>query len=169
MPVRIVSKPRASSAQRAFILDGLVAYNRAQTGNGPYRPVCLFAENASGKVVGGLLGFIWGRWLHVNIFWISEHMRGQDVGSKLLAMAEAKARAAGCSGSSLDTFSFQARPFYEKQGYQVFGTLKGFPAGHTQYFLAKRFGAAPRKKVAKKRTNKSPMLRSAKGTSRGRG
>ena len=39
----------------------------------------------------------------------------------------------------LDTLSFQARPFYEKLGYRVYGQLEDFPAGsgHTRYYLTK--------------------------------
>ena len=37
----------------------------------------------------------------------------------------------------LDTFSFQARPFYERHGYRVVGTVPGFPHGHERYFMAK--------------------------------
>jgi hypothetical protein len=37
----------------------------------------------------------------------------------------------------LDTFSFQAPGFYLKHGYEVFGELPGFPAGHTRFYLKK--------------------------------
>ena len=43
----------------------------------------------------------------------------------------------GCLNSHLDTFSFQARPLYEKLGYKVFGTLEYHPKGHSHYFLKK--------------------------------
>ena len=39
--------------------------------------------------------------------------------------------------SYLDTFSFQARPMYEKLGYSVFGTLEDHPQGHTQWYMKK--------------------------------
>jgi hypothetical protein len=45
--------------------------------------------------------------------------------------------AAGCHHAWLDTFSFQARPFYEKQGYRVFGVLPDYPTGQTRYFLTR--------------------------------
>jgi hypothetical protein len=38
----------------------------------------------------------------------------------------------------LSTFSFQARPFYEKLGYEVFATLEDCPVGHCEYFLRKQ-------------------------------
>lgn len=34
-------------------------------------------------------------------------------------------------------FSFQALPFYQKQGYEIFGTLDRFPDAHQRYFLRK--------------------------------
>jgi hypothetical protein len=33
--------------------------------------------------------------------------------------------------------SFQAQPFYEKQGYTVFGVLEDLPDGHKRIFLKK--------------------------------
>ena len=38
----------------------------------------------------------------------------------------------------LDTYDFQARPFYERHGYAVFGELDGFPNGHRRWFMRKR-------------------------------
>ena len=64
--------------------------------------------------------------------------RGQGVGSQLLAMAEQEAVARGCHSAYLDTFSFQALPFYQKQGYEVFGTLDNYPGEHKRYFLRKQ-------------------------------
>jgi hypothetical protein len=46
----------------------------------------------------------------------------------------------GCRGAYLDTFSYQARPFYEKLGYAVFGTLDDYPPGHQRFFMRKRLG-----------------------------
>lgn len=34
--------------------------------------------------------------------------------------------------------SFQALPFYQKQGYSVFGELPDMPPGHVSYFLKKQ-------------------------------
>jgi hypothetical protein len=40
----------------------------------------------------------------------------------------------------VDTFDFEARGFYERLGYRVYGELAGFPRGHSHLHLAKRFG-----------------------------
>ncbi len=50
---------------------------------------------------------------------------------------EQYARSKGISNFHLETTSFQALPFYQKQGYQVFGELPDMPPGHTTYFLRK--------------------------------
>jgi GNAT superfamily N-acetyltransferase len=56
----------------------------------------------------------------------------------MIRMAEDQARARGCIGAWLDTFSFQARPFYERLGYQVIGRLDDFPPPFTRFFMARR-------------------------------
>ncbi len=56
--------------------------------------------------------------------------------------AEEIARANDCVGMWLDTFEFQAREFYEKLGFEVFGTLDDHPIGQKKFFLRKRFPAA---------------------------
>ena len=72
-----------------------------------------------------------------NIVEVDERARGQGIGTQLLTAAEDLARSRGCIGASLDTFEYQARPFYEKLGYKLFGTLDGFPPGSRQFYLSK--------------------------------
>ena len=52
--------------------------------------------------------------------------------------AEELALSRGCTDAILDTFEYQARPFYEKLGYPVYATLEGYPPGYRQYYLRKR-------------------------------
>jgi GNAT superfamily N-acetyltransferase len=52
--------------------------------------------------------------------------------------AEDHARSHGCIGAYVDTFEYQARPFYEKLGYELFGTLEGYPPGYRQFHLVKQ-------------------------------
>jgi GNAT superfamily N-acetyltransferase len=70
--------------------------------------------------------------------WVDERGRGKGVGTQLLTAAEDLARTRGCTDASLDTFEYQARPFYEKLGYELFATLDGFPPGYRQFYLRKR-------------------------------
>jgi GNAT superfamily N-acetyltransferase len=68
---------------------------------------------------------------------VAEPPRGHGYGERLLQAAEKEARTHGCRGVFLSTFSFQARPFYERFGYEVFGELPDYPTGHAYYFMKK--------------------------------
>jgi ribosomal protein S18 acetylase RimI-like enzyme len=122
---------------RRFIDDGLNFHSIAVTGLPNFLPVNFLLRGACGDVLGGLLGQIWGGWLHVTHLWVAEAARGSGHGTRLMRSAEAYARARGAVGATLDTFSFQARPFYERLGYEVFGILEGYPPGAAKYFLRK--------------------------------
>jgi len=93
---------------------------------------------------GGLWMLARRDWLFLDLFVLDEAARRQGLGGRILAMAEAEARSRGCVGVWLDTYGFQARPFYERHGYRVLGALPDYPAPPGRFFLAKRFqdGAA---------------------------
>ena len=119
------------------IYDGLSAYNRQHVPQDNYQPMVLVLRDPAGKVAGGLAGDTYWSWLHVDALWLDESVRGLTFGTKLLQMAEQEAVRRGCRHVHLDTMSFQAQPFYEKQGYTVFGVLEDLPDGHRRIFLKK--------------------------------
>ena len=90
-----------------------------------------------GELVGGLIGSIVWTMLHINVVWVSPALRGNDYGSKLMLQAEQEAKQHGAEFARLHTFSFQARPFYERHGYVVISERKNFPRGHSQYLMVK--------------------------------
>ena len=61
----------------------------------------------------------------------------------------------GCTDAFLDTFSFEARPFYEKLGYRVFGTLENHPVGYQHYFMTKKIGC--RRVTGASKLSRSPL------------
>jgi GNAT superfamily N-acetyltransferase len=139
---RVVVEADASAADVAIVQAGLRAFNVARIGDPAEEPVHIFVRDDEGRVVGGLLGHIRWRWLYVAKLWIDEAHRGGGQGVALMRAAESLARSRGCAGAYLDTFEYQARPFYEKLGYAIFGTLDGYPPGFRQYYLAKRLSGA---------------------------
>jgi ribosomal protein S18 acetylase RimI-like enzyme len=120
------------------VRDHLDSFNVGATGLSAYYPVHYYLKNEHGEILGGLLGSIWGGWLHISYLWIDEAVRGRRWATQLMDRAEAYARDRGCHSADLDTHSFQARPFYERRGYEVFGTLDDYPAGHKKFFLKKK-------------------------------
>lgn len=135
--MRVSSEPEATPADLQAVQTGLHEFNIAHIGPSNSRPLQLFLRDDLGRIVGGLLGEIRWRWLYVGILWVSSELRGHGYGSELLSAAESEARSDGCVGIYLDTFEYQARPFYEKHGYELFGTLEGYPPGYRHYQLAK--------------------------------
>jgi len=101
-------------------------------------PLSVILHADDGSVAGGAIGRAFWGWLFVDMLWVRADLRGQGWGAQLLQAAEDEARARGCTGVWLDTFSFQARPFYEARGYTLFGTIADHPPGHARYFLQKR-------------------------------
>jgi GNAT superfamily N-acetyltransferase len=134
----IVFNPDIGSADARYVRERLDLYNVGVTGVSAWYPVQFFVKSARGETLGGVLGSIWGGWLHIAYLWIDESARGKDWGTRLMDQAEAYGREHGCHSVTLDTHSFQARPFYEARGYEVFGTLDDYPQGHKKFFLRKK-------------------------------
>ena len=130
-------EPFIDDGARQFIVNGVDYHNIAVTGLPDYFPVNFTLRGARGDLLGGVLGQLWGGWLQVTYVWVTEAARGAGHGRRLMENAEAYARSRGAVGATVETHSFQARPFYERLGYEVFGTLDGYPPGHIKFFLKK--------------------------------
>jgi GNAT superfamily N-acetyltransferase len=133
----LTDKPEPSSRQ--VLVDGLVAFNESQTGlpDDFHRLALLLRTPETGTVIGGLWGATHYAHLFVELLFVPETPRRTGTGRRLMQEAEAEALRRGCSTVWLDTYSFQARGFYERLGYSVFGAMDGFPPGHSRYSLRK--------------------------------
>ena len=118
-----------------LVQQGLEAYNLWYAPADNYQPLVVFLHTADKSIVGGLLGATYWQWLHVGILWIQATCRGKGYGERLPATGEQAVARRSCRAVHLDTLSFQARAFYEKLGYSVFGQLADHPAGHSRYYL----------------------------------
>jgi GNAT superfamily N-acetyltransferase len=116
--------------------DGVSHHHRDIRPVGP-QPLDVVLEDWQGRMLGGLAASTYWGWLELEILWLEAAVRGQGYGARLLAEAEAEAISRGCSRAQVRTFDFQARGFYEKQGYRVVGALDDYPPGHSFYWLRK--------------------------------
>ena len=132
-----------NEAAKQYVTDGIAFYNVATTGEATWYPVAYFLRADDDEIIGGLHGAIWGKWLYIKILWVAEPSRGRGCGRKLIESAEDYARRRGCIGAYLETFSFQARPLYEKLGYEVIGQIDGYPPGHKFFFMRKLLDKNP--------------------------
>ena len=134
---RMELAPFIDQETRQFIMNGVDHHNIAATGQADSFPVNLVLRGGSGDVLGGLLGEAWGKWLKITYLWVAEVARGKGFATRLLQQAEDYARSRGARWVVLETHSFQARPFYERHGYEVFGTLDDYPPGHSNFYMRK--------------------------------
>ena len=132
----VVIADEASDADAAALRDALHEFNYAATGYRDGRHLSCFLRDGE-ELVAGLDGYSWGGYARVDYLWVSEPLRGQGLGSRLLAAAEAEARRRGCTTIVLDTHSFQAPKLYRSRGYTEVGATVDTPNGHTQMFFQK--------------------------------
>ena len=131
-----------SAEDRKIVLDGLFNFNMKQvpaTNPENWIHYDYIVRNDNQEIIAGILSTL-GYWngLEIKILWVKEEYRKSGIGTKLLMETENNAKAKGAIISFLDTFDFQAKGFYLKNGYTIFGILDDFPAGHKRYYLQKR-------------------------------
>jgi hypothetical protein len=80
----IVFDPLPGEALSRLVSENVVSANVARTGVSDWHPVGFFLKSPRGEWLGGLTGYIWGGWLHVNFLWVSEALRGQRHGTRLM-------------------------------------------------------------------------------------
>jgi GNAT superfamily N-acetyltransferase len=129
--------------EREAILEPLRAFNESRAGPSGYRTLAvLLRDPEGGKTIGGLWGRLSYGWLHIDMLFVPEKLRGERVGTRLVHQAEAFALEHGQIGAWVDTHEFQALGFYQKLGYEVFGVLPDHPRGQRHFFLQRRFQQA---------------------------
>jgi GNAT superfamily N-acetyltransferase len=133
-----------STTEESELLDSkLVDFNRE---NVPFQQsedwinVSYVLKDNTGQVMAGINAtlYCWNI-MYVDILYVDYSQRGKGYGKLLLDKAESKAKSLGGYMSHLDTFDWQAKEFYERLGYTVFGILENCPRGHNRYYMKKEF------------------------------
>lgn len=102
-------------------------------------PLEVFLLDDRQKIKAGLVGLTRWNWLLIEALWVDELLRRQGFGSQIMQLAEQEAKRRGCTEAILDTFSVQAKGFYEKLGYEMFAQVDDYPSGYSFYQLKKEF------------------------------
>ena len=104
-------------------------------------PIRLNAKGADGQLLGGLRGFVFLRWLRVEVLWVADAARGQGLGSRLTDQEELEELGVGAIGAALETFEWQAPGFYAKQGYTECGRIDGYAKDYALITMKKAWQA----------------------------
>ena len=131
----------SSDSEVDLIIDRLVDYNLSKVPikqEEPFSWINRIIEDNNGKIIAGILSkmYCWNC-LYIDTLWVQEEYRKDGLGSKLLKEVEKTAKEKGCYLIHLDTFDFQAKDFYIKYGYEIFGVLDECPHEHARYFMKK--------------------------------
>lgn len=131
----------STEKEKQYVTAQLTAFNESKVPNTQFPSsinIDLVTKNDKRRVVGGAFSILYHwRILFIDILWVDEFHRGRGYGTALIKETEKRAKAMNCYLIHLDTFDFQAKAFYEKMGYEVFGVLSNCPMGHNRYFLKK--------------------------------
>lgn len=137
---RLVLTHEPDEAAHGAILHPLVAFNVSMLGDHGRTPLCVLIQGAdTEQVTGGLWGRTSWKWLTIELLFVPEKYRGCGLGSEVMRLAEEEAIRRGCIGAWVDTHTYEASIFYEKQGFERFGLIDEYPPGHSRIFLQKRF------------------------------
>lgn len=120
------------------IHNKLKRYNCLKREASKNTPLGVFFEEANGEKKAGLTGELFGNWLCIKYLWVSEELRRQGFGSKLLKAAEKEAVLHGAKYAFVDTFDFQAPEFYIKHGYEQVFKLFDYPYTGARYYYIKQ-------------------------------
>lgn len=142
--LQCITTERPDPRDSAAVRTGIYAFNNHHYGEKPtFFSVIL--KSTSGVVYGGLTAYVHTDSIFIDILWVDDVVRGQGYGKKIMDAAEKEAIRRGVPYATVDTFDFQAKPFYEKCGYEDIGTIEKYVRGFDRYFLRKKLieGAGP--------------------------
>lgn len=126
--------------EQEYLIDRLVEYNLSQVKSKQEENFIDLSMKLveDDKIIAGIIAkmYCWNM-VYVDTLWVDANYRGRKIGEMMLARLENEAKSKGAKLVHLDTFDFQAKGFYEKQGYVVFGKLDDCPENHCRYYMKK--------------------------------
>ncbi len=133
--------PSPEDLQAGTLGKHLREFNYRTVGEYPQaQPVRLDVRDLDGRLVAGIRSYVFLYWLQTDVLWVAQEHRGQSLGARLLGMAEAQGKALGARNAKLETFEWQARAFYLKQGYTEYAHIDDYVQGQYLALMRKPLG-----------------------------
>lgn len=107
-------------------------------GDQPFKLLNIVARDESGHILGAVKGYVGWGWLYVSTIYVEDEYRHNKIGSILLKEIEETARKMDIHNSFAGTTDFQAKGFYEFNGYDVEFVREDLPIGHKNYTMMKQ-------------------------------
>ena len=135
--MKLIYNDNPTQKDKKYLDDKLMGFNGYKINGYAFNNFLYKITDESGSIIAGVDCIFGGGWLEIISLWVSEQNRKKRIGEKLLYEAEKTAKNKGCHGSYLYTYSFQARAFYEKKGYEIFGVLENYYKTHSKLYMKK--------------------------------
>jgi GNAT superfamily N-acetyltransferase len=131
-----------STAEEIELIDNKLGdFNKTQvdyTSKMDYLPLYFNIKDEQSNIIAGINALTCWQMVHISELYVDQLHRGKAIGTLLLHKVESEAKAMGATTSHTDTFDWQAKGFYLKNGYEIFGVIEDCPKGHKRFFLTKR-------------------------------
>ncbi len=135
---KIIYADELSNLYKAEVVNGLNgnAFQKVGLGkdNGSASFVILDEE---GNFLAGMQGYNFYGCFNIDILFVKDSEQNKGFGGILIKKAEEIALVRKCKFLTVNTMSFEARPFYEKHGFKLEFIRNGFEGGASMYYLRK--------------------------------
>lgn len=136
---------KSSDKESELIIDKLINYNLSKVPNTQKKSFIwinrVIKDNHGGIIAGINSKMYCWNCLYIDSLFVDDKYRNKGLGRKLLEEIEMIAKGNKCKLIHLDTFDFQAKDFYLKQGYKIFGVLDQCPENHKRYYMKKNINS----------------------------
>lgn len=119
----------------AVVRNGIVNFNKSVI-NEKASHFSVFAK-FNERIIGGALIWEHSDALYIDVLWCDDDFRHQGVGTKIMSLIEDEANKKSIKKLFVETYGFQAKDFYKKQGFSVIGVIPQYILGHDKIFLRK--------------------------------
>ena len=132
---------KSTTEESNLVDDKIIEYNLSKvpfTQEPYFEAINRVIKGENGEILAGInaLLYCW-KCLYIDVLWVKEEYRAEGYGTEILNDIEKIAKEKGCNLIHLDTFDFQAKDFYIRNGYEVFGVLDNCPIEHKRYYMKK--------------------------------
>jgi GNAT superfamily N-acetyltransferase len=126
----------ASTQDLAVVAEGVFAYGRAQARDSDAKPISCLVREGTRIVAGGSGRTEYGR-LYVGYLWVTEALRGNGIGSRVLLELEAEAAKRGCRDALIETLEESVAQLYARLGYEQVAYIPSYVGSFNRHFMLK--------------------------------
>ncbi len=133
---RIVSSDSPLKEYEKYINQKVTMYETSIDMN-KSSEIITFVALDNDEFVGGVQGEISNDSMYINLLVVNAGYRGKNIGTKLMNKLETEAITRGVVCVNLATSEFQAKEFYQKNGFKIIMERENNPKGYKCYTLIK--------------------------------